>query len=163
MTLDKTPSKEGYMSLEKATSYSQTKLQVWDTNTISNLWPTICPAYKMCWSKVSADIIGVADQWEVELEIHAMRQPKHDTAWRAMIQLTWPHRGSERLKQPSHGSLLGTLYICYGCVACCSCGTLMSGNRAVPDALGSFCLCLLLGHFSSHWVALSILNTREDS
>lgn len=38
-----------------------------------NLWPTICPSYKICWDKGCAEIVGVANQWLFQLETHTMR------------------------------------------------------------------------------------------
>lgn len=72
-------------------------------------------------------------------------------------QLTWAHRGSQRWNQLSkslYGSNLGSLHICYGCVAWCSCGTPTSKSGDVSDS------CLLWGHFSSYWVVSSILDMR---
>lgn len=42
-----------------------------------NLQLTICPAYCMCWGKDGAEIVGVANQWLVQLEIRDMRGNPH--------------------------------------------------------------------------------------
>lgn len=63
----------------------------------------------------------------------------------------WSGYMSQRL----HGSALGPLHICYGCVPWCSCGT--------PNSASGRCLwlfCQLLGPFSSYWVALPSLDMR---
>jgi hypothetical protein len=38
-----------------------------------NLQPIICPAYNMCWDKGGKDIVGVANQWLIQIETHDMR------------------------------------------------------------------------------------------
>jgi hypothetical protein len=38
-----------------------------------NLWPTICPVCKTSWGKGGTELVGVAHQWLVQLETHAMR------------------------------------------------------------------------------------------
>jgi hypothetical protein len=35
-----------------------------------NLWPKMCPAYKMCRNKDGAEIEGMANQWLTQIEIH---------------------------------------------------------------------------------------------
>ena len=71
-------------------------------------------------------------------------------------QLTWAHRGSQRLNRESRSlyrSDLGPLYICYTFVAWSSCAT--PNGRIRDDAFACFgnpCL--------PNWVAPSSLNMR---
>lgn len=37
-----------------------------------SIWPIICPAYKIYWGKCGAKIMGVTNQWLVQLETHTM-------------------------------------------------------------------------------------------
>jgi hypothetical protein len=36
-------------------------------------WPTICPAYKLCWDEGDAEILGVASQRPSQLKNYTMR------------------------------------------------------------------------------------------
>jgi hypothetical protein len=69
-------------------------------------------------------------------------------------QVNRADRGSQRLEQQSgslHGSDLGPLHTCYGCVAWCFSGTPNSGSWVVSDSFA----CPF-----SHWVASSSLNMK---
>lgn len=39
-----------------------------------NLWPKICPAYKMLWGNSDTELVGVANQWLVLLDVQATRR-----------------------------------------------------------------------------------------
>lgn len=45
----------------------------WGTKSVTNLQPTIGPAYQILWSKGGTEIVGLASQWLVQHEAHARR------------------------------------------------------------------------------------------
>jgi len=45
----------------------------WTSTQSQILCPIVCPACKMCWSNKGAELVGVVNQWLVQVEAQAMR------------------------------------------------------------------------------------------
>lgn len=111
----------------------------------------ICREYKLqvfLWSLCSELLKSQGREWEEIQEIEGIKN----------ISRTWPSESTKQGLQDSveaenaskglHRSVPGPLHICYRCLFCGFIG-LLTGIRS--DS------CLLLGLFSSYWIALSNL------
>ena len=109
---------------------------------------TLVGAWEILWKRGRKD-------WRSQRD-----QGHHKKTYR---QLTWIHRGSQRLNhhQPEsmHGMSPVPLHICSRCTACSSCGTFNSRSRDYV-----WVCCLPLGHFSlTGWPCLASIEDVPSS